>query len=220
MNKDSRTLFEALLTPALKTLVLPGLDVKASKNKLALSVGKRKLGQIYLQHLTKADGYYAGIDIHSCDAMDFCLEQNPPYASRLFNGSFFTQTSLSETDKRFGDEMGGILRTPSPEHAQAAVEKVRERLASFYAPVARHCIGAPLELLDDILKAPDDYAFPFLSALYVAQKHQLTFNSADFQRVVSRQKIMGNRDFDLGLAECLLIQIPRQPETTDLGYSR
>lgn len=193
-----------MLTPALKTLKLPGVDVKASKNKLAFSVSTRKLGLIYLQHLSRAQGYYAGIDIHACDAMDFCVAQNPPYASRLFNSSFFSQSSLSEPYKRFGDEIGGTLRTPSPEDAAVAVEKVRERLSRFYLPRAHRCICAPLELLDDILSEPDDYAFPFLSALYVAHKHQLAFNSAEFQRVVSCKKIMGNRVFDLPLAERLL----------------
>lgn len=206
MNIDSRKAFEALLTPALKTLKLPGVDVKSSKNKLAFSVSTRKLGLIYLQHLSRAQGYYAGIDIHACDAMDFCVAQNPPYASRLFNSSFFSQSSLSEPYKRFGDEIGGTLRTPSPEDAAVAVEKVRERLGRFYLPRAHRCICAPLELLDDILSEPEDYAFPFLSALYVAHKHQLAFNSAEFQRVVSCKKIIGNRVFDLPLAERLLSQ--------------
>lgn len=206
MSTEERKIFEALLTPALKSFELAGADVKASKNKIKISAEKRELGQIYLQHLTKADGYYAGIDIHSCDAMDFCLDQKPPYASRLLNSSFVSQNSLSETAKHFGDEIGGIVRTPSAENAPVAVEKVRERLSKFYLPLAQHCISAPLELVDDILSAPDDYAYPFLSALYVAHKHQIAFDSPFFQRVVKHKKILGNRDFDLKLAERLLSQ--------------
>lgn len=196
--------FESSLVEAFKELRLAGASVKVSKNKIKFINKKGVVGQIYLQHVKKADGYYAGIEVYSCDAMDFCLEQKPPYASRLLNNSFFSQSSLSEVDKRFGDEFGGIIRTPSLKDVSSVVEKVKGRLAEFYLPVAQHCISSSIELIDDILSAPDDYAYPFLSALYVAHMHRLAFNSPEFQRVVNRKKILGNREFDLELAKRLL----------------
>ncbi|MGN8344093.1 hypothetical protein ACLEJQ_10850 [Pseudomonas sp. SMV71] len=54
---------EAELLKVLEQIRLPSVGLKASKNKLALSTAKEKLGEIYVQHLNKADGYYAGMEI-------------------------------------------------------------------------------------------------------------------------------------------------------------
>jgi len=114
---------EVELLEALKQITLPNVDLKVSKNKLCLLVAKKKLADIYIQHLTKADGYYAGMEIYTCEASSFCIDQSPPYQSRLLNASFFSKTSLSEETKQFGDEMGGIIRTPSPQEISQTVKK-------------------------------------------------------------------------------------------------
>lgn len=59
MSMEIRKHLEVELLAALKQTTSPHLDLKASKNKLGLLVAKEKLGEIYVQHLTKADGYYA-----------------------------------------------------------------------------------------------------------------------------------------------------------------
>lgn len=52
---------------------------------------------------------------------------------------------------------------------------------------------------------PDDYAFPLLTALYAASKHGLGFDSPEFQDVVARKKIGGDKTFDLYLAQQILV---------------
>lgn len=204
MTADSRKEFESLLATALKDICIAGADVKASKNKVRFRNKDGFSGQIYIQHLSKAGGYYAGIDISSCNTMNFCLDQKPPYASRLLNGSFLSQSSLSEKDKRFGDESGGVLRAPSLADAPSTVEKARDRLTKFYLPIVEHCISASPELICDIVGSPDDYAYPFLSALYAAHVNQLAFDSAEFRQVIDCRRIFGDRHFDLDLAGRLL----------------
>ncbi|WP_301281592.1 hypothetical protein [Pseudomonas kilonensis] len=61
MSMEIRKHLEVELLAALKQTTSAHLDLKASKNKLGLLADKEKLGEIYVQNLTKADGYYAGL---------------------------------------------------------------------------------------------------------------------------------------------------------------
>ncbi|MBT2342161.1 MULTISPECIES: hypothetical protein [Pseudomonas] len=135
-----RKSLESELLEALEQIRLPSVSLKASKNKLALYNSKEKYGEIYVQHLNKADGYYAGMEIYSCEAFTFCKEQSPPYESRLLNGSFLSKSSLSEDNKEFGDELGGIIRTPAPNGVNATVNKITERLIRAYLTRAENRI--------------------------------------------------------------------------------
>jgi len=197
---------EAELLKALEQIRLPSLGLKASKNKLALYISKEKLGDIYVQHLKKADGYYAGMEIFTCEAFTFCKDQAPPYESRLLNASFLSKSSLSEDKKEFGDELGGIIRTPAPNEVSATVSKITERLTKTYLTKAENCILGTPSLIDDVLTEPDNYAFPFLTILFAAQKHELSLNSQVLKKAFATKSIFGNKQFDLALANRLLAE--------------
>ncbi|WP_434654365.1 hypothetical protein J3P96_27070 [Pseudomonas sp. R3-56] len=204
MSQEIRKNVEVELLATLKNTTSPHLDLKASKNKIGLFKAKEKLGEIYIQHLTKADGYYAGLEIHACEAFSFCKEQSPPYQSRLLNASFLSKSSLSEETKQFGDELGGIIRTPSPQTLSATVNKISERLEKFYLSKAEHCILGMPALIDDVLAEPDNYAFPFLTILFAAQKNGLGLDSDVLKKALATKSIFGNKQFDLALANKLL----------------
>jgi len=206
MSTETRKELEKELSIELKNITSSCFDLKASKNKLGLFIAKEKHGEVYIQHLSKADGYYAGVELFKCEAMDFCINQSPPYASQLLNSSFLSKSSLSEPDKKFGDEIGGIIRIPAPQDVKATAKKIQQRLVEFYLSDVENCISGSLSLIDDILAAPDNYAFPFLAALFCAQKNGLNSNSDTFQKVLSSKKIFGNRQFDLALAQKILDQ--------------
>lgn len=180
------------------------LDSKAGKNKLTLFGLKEKSAEIYIQYLPKADGYYAGLEVFKCEAMDFCTSQSPPYASRLMNSSFLSKNSLSERDKEFGDEIGGIVRTPTRQNIKSTAGKMRQRLEKFYLPEAENCITGSVSLIDDVLAAPDNYAYPFLAMLFCARKNDIDLNSVRFQEMLGTKKIFGNKQFDLALARKIL----------------
>jgi hypothetical protein len=200
MTSDRLKLFEEHLFSMLKSLNVPEVDLKATKGKVYLMEKKTKLGLVYIQHLRRADGFYAGVEVYSCEAMNFCTGQKPPYETRLANASFLSSTSLSEDYKKFGDEIGGIVRVPDLAGIPSAVEKIETRLSDLYLSRAINGITAPLQLIKDVIEAPDDYAFPFLTALYVASKHGLCFNSDEFQEVVAQKNIYGKKQFDIELA--------------------
>lgn len=201
---EVRTALEKALLENLKQAASPHATVKASKNKLGLFVSKQKCGEIYIQHLRNADGYYAGLEIYACEALDFCVGQSPPYPSRLLNASFLSKSSLSETSKRFGDESGGIVRTPAPDAIHATAEKIYARLLQLYLPAAENCILGTPSLIDDVVAAPDNYAYPFLTALFVARKNNLGMDSVPFKKVLGTKAIFGNKQFDLALAGRIL----------------
>lgn len=182
-------------------------SLKSSKNKLALRGAGNSLAEIYIQYLAKADGYYAGLEVLKCEAMDFCMRQSPPYTSKLLNSSFLSKTSLSERDKEFGDEIGGIIRAPELLEVKSTARKIQQRLVEFYLPAAENCITGSLSLIDDILISPDNYAFPFLASLFCAQKNELALESDKFQKVLSTKKIFGNKKFDIALAQKILSQV-------------
>jgi len=204
MSQEIRKNVEVELLATLKNTTSPHLDLKASKNKIGLFKAKEKLGEIYIQHLTKADGYYAGLEIHACEAFSFCKEQSPPYQSRLLNASFLSKSSLSEETKQFGDELGGIIRTPSPQILSATVNKISERLEKFYLSKAEHCILGTPALIHDVLAEPDNYAFPFLTILFAAQKNGLGLDSDVLKKALATKSIFGSKQFDLALANKLL----------------
>lgn len=195
---------EKELLTGLKAITSSFVGLKASKNKIVLLDGVKRVGEIYIHYLTRADGYYAGLEILECDAMEFCLLQSPPYNSRLLNPSFLSKTSLSERDKEFGDEFGGIIRIPAPSEKTLTARKIKDRLTSFYLSRAENCLTGSLLLINDVLLSPDDYAFPFLTVLFAAKKNGLTFKDERFQRVLNAKKIFGNKNFDLALAEKIL----------------
>lgn len=204
MSQETRKNVEVELLEALKQTTSPHLGLKASKNKLSLFLAKERLGEVYVQHLTKADGYYAGLEIYTCEAFSFCKEQSPPYESRLLNASFLSKSSLSEEAKQFGDELGGIIRTPSPQAISATVQKISERLEKFYLSKAEHCILGTPSLIDDVLAEPDSYAFPFLTVLFAAHKNNLSLDSNVVKKALATKSILGNKQFDLALATKLL----------------
>jgi hypothetical protein len=200
MSLEIRKNVEAVLLTELKKIASPHIDIKVSKNKLSLFAAKEKLAEIYLQHLTKADGYYAGMEIYTCEAFSFCLNQSPPYHSRLLNASFYSKSSLSEETKQFGDEVGGIIRTPSlPEISQTA-KKITDRLKAFYLSKAENCILGTTALIDDVLAEPDNYAFPFLTIVFAAYKNNLSLDSDILKKALATKSIFGNKQFDLALA--------------------
>lgn len=204
MSIEIRKSLEVELLAELKKTTSSHLDLKASKNKLGLIASKEKLGEIYIQHLTKADGYYAGLEVYTCEAFSFCINQSPPYQSRLLNSSFLSKSSLSEETKQFGDELGGIIRTPSPDEISTAVKRINERLIKFYLSKAENCtLGTP-SLIYDVLAEPDNYAYPFLTALFAAQKNDLSLDSDLFKKVLATKSIFGNKQFDLALANQIL----------------
>lgn len=204
MSIEIRKSLEVELLAELKKITSSHLDLKASKNKLGLLSSKEKLGEIYIQHLTKADGYYAGLEIYTCEAFSFCINKSPPYQSRLLNSSFLSKSSLSEETKQFGDELGGIIRTPSPDEISATVKKINERLMKFYLSKAENGILGTPSLIDDVLAEPDNYAYPFLTALFAAQKNDLSLDSDVFRKVLATKSIFGNKQFDLALANKIL----------------
>ncbi|MGY2184430.1 hypothetical protein [Pseudomonas agarici] len=204
MNVEIRKELEKNLLLELKKITSVCFDLKVYKSKLCLLFSNEKYGEIYVQHLSKADGYYAGVELFKCEAMDFCISQSPPYSSQLMNSSFLSKSSLSEADKRFGDEIGGIIRTPTSHNIKSTAEKIQQRLIEFYLPDVEHCITSSLSLIDDILAAPDNYAYPFLAALFCAQKNGLSANSNYFQKILNHRKIFGNKRFDIALAQKIL----------------
>ncbi|WP_185823560.1 hypothetical protein [Xanthomonas sp. GW] len=94
LSTEVRKALEKELLAAFALTASSHPNLKASKNKLSLFSSNQKLGEIYVQHLRTADGYYAGIERYTCEAMDFCTMQQPPYPSRLLNSSFMSQSSL------------------------------------------------------------------------------------------------------------------------------
>lgn len=195
---------EVELLVTLKQITSPHMDLKAGKNKLGLLVAKEKLGEIYVQHLAKADGYYAGMEVYTCEAFSFCERQSPPYQSRLLNASFLSKSSLSEETKQFGDEVGGIIRTPSSQDISATVKKISERLQRFYLSKAQNSILGAAALIDDVLAEPDNYAFPFLTILFAAHKNNLNLDSDLLKKAFATKSIFGNKQFDLALVSKFL----------------
>jgi hypothetical protein len=204
MSLEIRKNLEVELLAELKQIASPHVDMKVSRNKLSLFSAKEKLAEIYLQHLTKADGYYAGMEIYTCEAFSFCLSQSPPYKSRLLNASFCSKTSLSEETKQFGDELGGIIKTPAPQEINQAVKKISDRLKTFYLSKAENCILGRTALIDDVLAEPDNYAFPFLTIVFAAYKNNISLDSGVFKKTLATKSIFGNKQFDLALASNIL----------------
>ncbi|QXI28452.1 hypothetical protein [Pseudomonas vanderleydeniana] len=213
MGTEVRKELEKTLVTELKKIPSDIFETKVGKNKISLLISKEKHGEIYVQHLSKADGYYAGAELIKCEAMDFCISQSPPYKSQLLNSSFYSKSSLAESNKDFGDEIGGIIRTPPAADVEATANKIQQRLVKFYFSDMENCVTAPPCLIDGILKSPENYAFPFLTALFCAQKNNLSLDSDIFQKVLNSKKIFGNKKFDLELAQKILANPEKISET-------
>jgi len=204
MSTEVRKALEKELLAAFALTASSHPNLKASKNKLSLFSSNQKLGEIYVQHLRTADGYYAGIELHTCEAMDFCTMQQPPYPSRLLNSSFMSQSSLSEQTKQFGDEIGGIIRTPLPQEIGATAAKIDDRIMKFYLPKAENCILGTQALIADVMAEPDNYAYPLLTGVFAARKNKLDLNSPICKELLNTKAVFGDKRFDLALAKEIL----------------
>jgi len=204
MSTEVRKTLEKELQAAFALTASSHPNLKASKNKLGLFSSNQKLGEIYIQHLRTADGYYAGIELYTCEALDFCTMQQPPYPSRLLNSSFMSQSSLSEQTKQFGDELGGVIRTPPPQEISATTAKINDRIAKFYLPKAENCILGTHALIADVIAEPDSYAYPLLTGLFAARKNKLDLNSLICKELLNTKAVFGDKRFDLALAKEIL----------------
>jgi hypothetical protein len=97
----------------------------------------------------------------------------------------------------------GLAYTRARE-AIASREKISERLEFFYLPKAERSVLGSSALIDDVLAEPDNYAFPFLTIVFAAQKNNLRLDSDVLKKALTTKSIFGNKQFDLALANKLL----------------
>lgn len=175
--------------------------IKISK-KLSISYKvNHGIVDISLQYVKSNNGYYLIALADNTELTKFIDDIGPPYKSRLRSKQLYCHTTLSERGRLFGDSSSGYISIPSNEKWMDDVaNSVSKKIKDTYFDVACNFARMNINLMDDIRKSPDDYAYPFLSALFAAKVNGMKFNEFPFEKFRA-EKILGNLNFDLELAK-------------------
>lgn len=202
MSESERSTFEQELFKQLKTLEQIDQSISASKNKLKFKIGKVVVAEIYFAHLRKVDGYYVGGEVYGGPLYQCCMKSEPPYKNNLFNSSILSFTSLSEGDGYFGDVVGGVLKTPEVAVAEKVAFNVRDKLVSRYIPWILNCVFPNVDLVGDVVRNPDFYAYPAI-VLKCSAKYDSGINcDSILEENSNNKKIIKNKEYDLNFLKC------------------
>ncbi|MFJ4445223.1 hypothetical protein ACIPZ8_24460 [Pseudomonas sp. NPDC089422] len=199
MSSENRLHFESELLKVLKIVASQFDGVVASKNKLKFKFNKKYVAEIFLDHLARIDSYvlcgmvYGG-EIHEC-ALSFA----PPYKSNLFNESSFSFISSGENNKRFGDGLSGAIKTPLPDVAGEVCAHIRSVLEEFYVPKILACIKPGSRTINDVLSAPDQYAYPAVFIHCAAKIGGVGEAIGLINNAVTSKQIIKDKSYDIQL---------------------
>jgi hypothetical protein len=162
-NMDRKKAFELILNDKIKAF--SSKNTKATKNKLKLFHEEIHGGDVFLVFLKNAQGYYAGAEAYAGPIHEIIKQWTPPYKSQLFNASGLSFNSLSETNKAFGDVIGGTIDLPDEPNFEMTAHKMLERLEQlFMKPVVNYLSGSP-DCINDVVRNPERYAYPLATLI-------------------------------------------------------
>ncbi|WP_440830445.1 hypothetical protein ACTABV_20040 [Pseudomonas fragariae (ex Marin et al. 2024)] len=210
MSLENRKIFENELLKELKaistskSISTDKIKILASKNKLKFKFEKAYVAELYLEHLTNANGYYLGWHVFGGPIYECTANFIAPYKSNLLNKACSSYTTLKIEDKKLTLVSGGVLKTPTPEDAVAISKHIRQIIEEDYIPKIAGCIIASERTIQDVNDAPSIYAYPAIFIHCAIMQNPKIPKKDLLKKILSNKKIIKDNNFDLELLESYL----------------
>lgn len=194
-TKEPRAIFENRLQLHLKNTFADFSWLKVNKNMLVATFGDAE-GNINFQYLNKSNGYTLSMFVESPEIKNYITSIQPIYRSNLIVDYVYCMTSSGESSKDFSRDYGGTLRLPKNENdVESACLWIESRMRSIFLPRMINILELRKELIDDAVKHPEYFAYPFLTIMKVIIKHQLQPTPQQMELFLSK-RISRNKNFD------------------------
>ncbi|RMP07578.1 hypothetical protein ALQ08_02633 [Pseudomonas syringae pv. delphinii] len=205
MTIENRKFFENELLKELKSINFSKstgtekISISVSKKKIKLKFEKEFIAELYMEHLTNANGYYLGWHVYGGPIFDCTTNLTAPYNSNLLNKACCSFTTLKIEDKKLTLVSGGVLKTPSPEDAIAISKHIRQIIEEDYLPKIVGCIIASERTIQDVIDTPSIYAYPAIFIHCAIMQNPKIAKKELLEKVFSNKKIIKDKNFDLEL---------------------
>jgi hypothetical protein len=199
MISEHRLYFEAELLKSLKSIASNFEGVVASKNKLKFKYKKKYVAEIFLDHLARVDSYVLCGMVYGGEIYECTLGFTPPYRSNLFNDGCLSFISSGEGTKRFSGDLGGAITTPSPPAAAEICIHIRAVLEDFYIPKILSCITPTERTVNDVITAPEQYAYPAVFIHCAVRIGGLYTARHEIEKALMSKKIVKDKSYDTSL---------------------
>lgn len=192
MNDDIRTRFHKELVESLKNFALQVAGLKATKKglKFFCPESNKIIGELYFEYLRNAGGVYVGCEVYGGRMHETVVVVGDGWKSNLLNKSTLSFNSLSEKNREFSNETGGVIRLYDRMDVHGVVFDIVNRLSSFHLPKIKNLIDCNPALIDDLQVYPDHYSHPIVIAAICCKKNNLPESDLLIQKM-AHDKRMG-----------------------------
>lgn len=197
--KELRKTFEIELQAFLKQKLKMSTFIKVNRHEINLTVGEAS-GRIGFRFITKAFGYMLQQEVSLPELSDFYNEISPTYRSNInTNFEMIMNTYQESKFKCFAKNLNGTLDLPRDEkERQEACEWIYIKLKDYYLPRVINLMEMKPEVIQDVIKFPDYYKYPFLTILFIIKKNNIALTDLDLEAILSK-RILGSKSFDKAL---------------------
>lgn len=142
--------------------------------------------------------------IKNPEIQSFIDKINPPYKKNIDARYFLA--SQNENARTFSSRIDGLAPLPSSEKdIEELAQTITENISNIYLPRVENYMQIKPELVSDIIRSPENYKYPFLSAIYAIKKNSIAA-SLEIKKSLLTKSISGDKKFDENIFESLLIR--------------
>ncbi|MBF1214218.1 MAG: hypothetical protein HXM17_04880 [Fusobacterium periodonticum] len=199
MTKNVKTDFEKKLKAYLADRFAEQKDIKVLKNEILIEAENGQ-GRIRFRYLRNLQGYSLSESVSMPAIQDFFEKTSPPYKPHF--GTDFVlvmNTSMESKYKQFSPT-GTVSLPRDEEELDEVCDYFYQKIKDIYLPRIRNLLQENKQVIEDVLRFPNYYKYPFLTILYIIEKNELKLERKEWDAILSR-RIMGNKKFDQLLLE-------------------
>ena len=187
MSADVKKKVKDIIKEKSKELGFPGFQKKITSSGCKIYMDNLEIGDIALEYVSSKFsehgslfGVYAGCRAVGGKLASILEKMELSYPRFGDMPGYFSQTSLNERVNNFGEDRGGHVSFFEKDDLEEKCSKIIEKLNSIYVPRVMNFALGKIEVIDDILESPMDYAYPMASiivACYLNDKKELVEQS-------------------------------------------
>lgn len=199
MIKNVKTDFEKKLKAYLADRFAEQKDIKVLKNEILIEAENGQ-GIIRFRYLRNLQGYNLSESVSMPAIQDFFEKTSPPYKSNFGTDFVLVMNTSMESKYRQFSPTGAVSLPIDEEEQEKVCDYLYQKVKNIYLPRVRNLLQENEQVIEDVLRFPNYYKYPFLTILYIIEKNELKLEKNDWDTILSK-RIMGNKKFDQLLLE-------------------
>ena len=199
MTKNVKTDFEKKLKAYLADRFAEQKDIKVLKNEILIEAENGQ-GRIRFRYLRNLQGYSLSESVSMPAIQDFFEKTSPPYKLHFGTGFVLVMNPSMESKYKQFSPTGTVSLPRDEEELDEVCDYFYQKIKDIYLPRIRNLLQENKQVIEDVLRFPNYYKYPFLTILYIIEKNELKLERKEWDAILSR-RIMGNKKFDQLLLE-------------------